>query len=60
MCEISQRRQEVQDVSSLGYGGAMFTNGHHHSLAHVALAIARYTCKIRAGTKEQGKWSISA
>lgn len=38
----------------------MFTNGHHHSSTHVALAIARHTGKIREAQREQRKWNISA
>lgn len=30
----------------------MFTNGHHHSSAHVALAIAQQTHKKRAAQRE--------
>lgn len=33
----------------------MFTNGHHHSSAHVALAIALHTRKIKTGTKRGEK-----
>lgn len=38
----------------------MFTNGHHHSSTHVALAIAQHTRKIREAQREQRKWNISA
>lgn len=33
----------------------MFTNGHHHSSTHVALAIAQHTRKIKRGTKRTEK-----